>query len=139
MEQIKDMVTLRAFALGQTIMHSSCEYFVGNIIQTAKKLESYILGDATLPESYEDKTMNMYKDFMKEIAPKTQPSWIKPGDGLPCENKDILVMCKGSKFPMLGSHIGNGEFEAYDADVTKTTVDGEIEVVAWLPIPEYKA
>lgn len=133
MEQIKDMVTLRAYAVEKASILP-----VKDVIEAAKEITSYVLGNATLPESYEDKTMDVYKDFMKEIAPKTQPLWIKPSDGLPCENQDILVMCKGSKFPMLGSHIGNGEFEAYDADVIKTTVDGEIEVEAWLPIPEYK-
>lgn len=63
MEQIKDMVTLRAYAVEKASILP-----VKDVIEAAKEITSYVLGNATLPESYEDKTMDVYKDFMKQIA-----------------------------------------------------------------------
>lgn len=133
MEQIKDMVTLRAFAYDQAMRHGAGATATLNI---AKDIESYILGDAKLPESYEDKTMDVYKDFMNEIAPKT-PTWFKPTEMLPKDGQDVLVLCEGMPFPMMGEYLGNGDWEVYNADIRMFSSEGECSIEAWCLIPEY--
>lgn len=137
MEQIKDMVTLRAFAYDEALRHGAG---TDRTFVIAKKIESYILGEAKLPEVYDpDAHLKEFSKILRENTsrPSFSMSWFSPDTVQPQSNEDVLVMCNGDKFPKLGAYMGGGEWEAYDADVTKTTVDGEIEVVAWLPIPEY--
>lgn len=140
MEQIKDMITLRAFALDKAVATfygvDVDTNFKDRILNRAKDIESYILGTAKLPESYEDKTMDVYKDFMKDIASKPQPMWFNPKDMLPKEGEKVLC------------HIANSDkvyFGCYDVTEWWIEIDnefvsgsmGDFRVASWIPIPEY--
>lgn len=130
MEQIKDMVTLRAYAVEKASILP-----VKDVIEAAREITSYVLGDATLPESYEDKTMDMYKDFMKEIAPKPQV-WIKPSEMLPKEEEKVLCHIDDSNKVYFGSYDGTAWWIEIDNGLV-CEGDSDFRVVSWLPIPEY--
>lgn len=139
MEQIKDIVTLRAFALARAVELSSHGDFDSDILDKAYKFECYILDDAKLPESYEDKTMDMYKDFMKELAPKpySPATWIKVNEAKPPINERVLIRLENTTVAYFGYWRG----DKWDIVINECCIsdnDGGFTIIAWLPIPEYK-
>lgn len=136
MEQIKDMVTLRAFAVKVAASHPRTL----DIVSSAKEIKSYILGYAQLPEVYDEKTqIESWKKIIFDAMPKDmQSQWFKPIDILPKKDEQVLVMCKDRKYPLFGEYIGEDYWEVSDADVILRSKFDEVTVVAWLPIPEYK-
>lgn len=141
MEPIKitDKLTLRREALRMAIKLDPRNIGVEHQISVAQKIVDYIQGDAELPE-YED----THKDF-KEMLGKMQESfnptprseWISADSEMkPAKAPTmVLVMCKDYNSPLLGEFLGKDNWDVFDADVTKNTLRGEIEVVAWTPIP----
>lgn len=144
MEQIKDMVTLRAFALHNAIGTYYGQYpqqrFKDMVLERAKYIESYILGEATLPEVYDaDAPLKEWREVFKEniSRPSFSMSWISSDTVKPKENQQVLVMCKDRKYPLFGEYIGEDYWEVSDADNILQSKFDEVTVVAWLPIPEY--
>lgn len=141
MEQIKDMVTLRAYAVEQAIKSYgekgvNIQYFDERYRNIAK----YILGTATLPELYDEKAqIESWKKIIYDAMPKDmQFQWFNPNDIQPKENQQVLVMCKDRKYPLFGEYIGEDYWEVSDADNILQSKFDEVTVIAWLPIPEYK-
>lgn len=137
MEQIKDMVTLRAFAYDEALRHGAG---TEKTFAIAKEIESYILGGTKLPELYDEKAqIESWKKIFFDAMPKgLHREWIKPIDMLPKQGEQVLVMCKDRKYPLFGEYIGEDYWEVSDADVILRSKFNEVVVVAWLPIPEYK-
>lgn len=139
MEQIKDMVTLRAFALEQTIRISKGDYFDCNILDRAKRFEAYVLGEAELPEVYDtDKQFNELRDIFKENIPKPmdQMKFWMSAEIKPQNDVKVLISIKGSDNVYFGSYDGTQWMVEIDNGLV-AEVDGDFMVVAWLPIPEY--
>lgn len=134
--EIKDMVTLRAYAL------SFVKNFVSfggvkpdDSLDAAKQFEAYIKGDAELPEYNSPMdSAKMWSDMLDKISPKNS-MWISADDGLkPAKGIDVLCALK------YGSTI---EYDTlyYDPE-TKEWYGGRDEdngnhVVAWMGFPAY--
>lgn len=121
--EIKDMVTLRALAMKYAIELDNRNMSIVHQVSVASSIESYIKGNAELPE-YDSPKNSM---------------WISADDKMkPALDTQVLVMCADSEYPLFGEYLGEDYWEVADADVIHYTKDGEVTVVAWLPIPEYK-
>lgn len=136
MEQIKDMVTLRAFAYDEALRHDAG---TNKTLEIAKEITSYILGTATLPEVYDEKTqIESWKKIIFDAMPKDmQFQWLKPEDIQPKNDIKVLVRIKDSDKVYFGSYDGSQWMIEIDNGLV-TEHDGDFTVVAWLPIPEYK-
>lgn len=135
MEQIKDMVTLRAFAVKVAASHPRTL----DIVSSAKEIKSYILGYAQLPEVYDEKAqIESWKKIFFDAMPKDiQFQWFKPEDIQPKNDAKVLVRIKGSGKVYFGSYVDSWWMLEIDNGLV-TEHDGDFTVVAWLPIPEYK-
>lgn len=139
MEQIKDMVTLRAFALDRAIATfygmDVNEHLGKRIIDRAKDIESYILGDAKLPES--DNSIEMFKDALTQSnKPTPMFMWQNPSVILPEENQEVLVKLKCGKNRVATYDVHNKEF-CVIVYPGYYIIHNLLEVAAWLPIPQY--
>lgn len=134
MEQIKDMVTLRAFAVKVAASHPRTL----DIVSSAKEIKSYILGTASLPEVYDEKAqIESWKKIIFDAMPKDmQFQWFKPEDIQPKNDAKALVRIKDSDKVYFGSYDGLQWMIEIDNGLI-TEHDGDFTVVAWLPIPEY--
>lgn len=142
--EIKDMVTLRAYAL------SFVKNFVsfGGVkpdesLDAAKYFEAYIKGDAELPEYNSPMdSAKMWSDMLDKINKPCETLsmfWIGADKELkPALDTQVLVMCADSEYPRFGEYLGEDYWEVADADVIHYTKDGEVTVVAWMPIPKYE-
>lgn len=140
MEQIKDMVTLRAFALDRAIATfygmDVNEHLGKRIIDRAKDIESYILGDAKLPES--DNSIEMFKDALTQSNKPTPIfMWQNPSVILPEENQKVLVIAEDCKTPKIGRYCGLQGWEVECGDRVLCSDWEGVQIVAWLPIPQY--
>lgn len=135
MEQIKDMVTLRAFAVKVAASHPRTL----DIVSSAKEIKSYILGYAQFPEVYDEKAqIESWKKIIFDAMPKDmQTQWFKPEDIQPKDGAKMLVHIKESDKVYFGSYDGSQWMIEIDNGLV-TEVDGDFTVVAWLPIPKYK-
>lgn len=131
--KIVDNLTLRQEALRLAVMQAVDTDSVNHICNIAEKFESYLRGDAILPE-YED----THKDF-KEMLSKMQESfnptprsmWISADDEIrPAKGVPVLVMLSGKKEPMLGKYTDTGW-------AVPNAVSND-ELISWMPIPEYR-
>lgn len=103
------------------------------IIDKAKAFESYILDDAKLPESYEDKTMDMYKSFMNGLLPNKSIEWIPVDSGItPAYDTPIVVKVEESDDCYIGQYTMERGWDVANAPYKRS-------IIAWLPIPEYKS
>lgn len=146
--EIKDMVTLRQEAV-RVALQSMCgleiySHFNELVINRAKDLADFIKGDADLPE-YNSPTdsAKMWSDMLDKInVNRCEPTslfWISADNDMkPALDTQVLVMCADSEYPLFGEYLGEDYWEVADADVIHYTKDGEVTVVAWMPIPEYK-
>lgn len=131
MEQIKDMVTLRAFAYDQAMRHGAGATMTLNI---AKDIENYILGDAKLSEVCDhDAHLKEFSKILRENTsrPSFSMSWISPNNEMrPPYNTDIVVRIMGSSDFYIGRYTKECGWDIKNAPFNRT-------IVAWLPIPKY--
>lgn len=149
MEQtnIKDMVTLRAVAMEMAtqtvvgIVKEVKKYCINDHFDIAKEIASYIKGNAKLPE-FDDpneqtkKWTDMFRKVHQDLNHFSK--WISDSKIKPAYNVEVLVMCKGYDSPLFGKYIEDGYWEVLVKDFIKRSTDGEIEVLAWMPIPKYE-
>lgn len=138
MEPIKivDKITLRQEALRMALHRANAESNIHDALKLAKEYEEYLLGNAELPER--DNGMEKYLHEMKDILFKKHNPWISADSKMkPVEKAEVLVMCKDYNGPLLAEYLGGDNWDVFDADVTKNTLQGEIEVIAWMPIPPF--
>lgn len=140
--KIVDKLTLRQEALRMAVelskSHAKC---VSDTIKNAEIFEDYIQTSVKLPE-YVDPN-NELKDMMAKWQEnfKSNPLdlWFSADSEMkPPLNKQVLVMCADSKYPKFGEYLGEDYWDVEDADVIKSSKDGDVTVIAWMPIHEYK-
>lgn len=143
MEPIKitDKLTLRQEALRMAIESNKGRTNDPiHIKMDAIQFESYIQGSADLPE-YVD-TSKMFANAMEKMNERwSQPNpWISADSEMkPALNTQVLVMCEDYTTPLFGEYLGEDYWEVEEADVTLRSKDGEVNVLAWTPIPPYVA
>lgn len=132
--EIKDMVTLRAYAL------SFVKNFVsfGGVktdesLDAAKYFEAYIKGNAELPEYNSPMdSAKMWSDMLDKINKPCEPLsmfWIGADDEMkPAKDKRCVVVTKS----------GSYYFGMYDNGWYVNHKSVGDDIVAWMPIPEYK-
>lgn len=142
--EIRDCVQLRAlayaFALSNTIHGKMDSMFLR---EASDKIFNYIKGDADIPEYVNpmDST-KLWSDMLDNInvGCKTINMWVKPEKMLPQSDVEVLTIYtdeKGELIRAFGAYLGNGVWEVNPADMSFSTNRDNIEVVAWMPIPEY--
>lgn len=142
--EIKDMVTLRAYALSLVKNFLTINgIYADESLAAAMRFESYIKGNAELPEYNSPMdSAKLWSDILDKINKPCESLnlfWIDADKELkPALNIQVLVMCKDSKYPQFGEYLGEDYWAVEKADVIHRTKDGEVTVVAWMPIPEYK-
>lgn len=135
MEQIKDMVTLRSFALDKAVATFYGVDINNNlgkrIIERAKDIEAYILGDAKLPE--QDNSMEKYLHEMKDVLLNRQGScsWISADNDIrPSGNIPVVIKLEDCQEYFIGQYTKEYGWTVPNAPYNRS-------IVAWLPIPPY--
>lgn len=145
MEPIKitDKLTLRQEALRMALQTlygvNVSENLKDLVLKRAKDLAEYIQGSADLPER--DNAMEKYLLELKDsvLNFKNNP-WISADSEMkPALNTQVLVWCEDYTTPLFGEYLGGDYWEVEEADVTLLSKDGDVNVVAWSPIPPYVA
>lgn len=128
--RITDKLTLRQEALRMAVGYIESGCSADFVIKTAKDFESYLLGNADLPE-YED----THKDFkemlgkMQESFTTPRPMWISvDGDIKPPHDADILGYEDGSMHFCKLTKVG-------DEDVFIINDGCEFHPTHWMPKP----
>lgn len=131
--EIKDMVTLRALAMKYAITLDNRNISIKHQVDVAQNIESYIKGDAELPEYNSPvDSAKMWSDMLDKIYKPCEPSslwWISVDDEMkPQKDQRCVVMTKS----------GNSYFGTYDNGWYVNHKPVNDDIVAWMPIPEYK-
>lgn len=137
--KIVDKLTLRQEALRLSVATGT-----NYPISQAQQFEAYLHDDVELPEYVDPDAQtkqiaDIFAKTRESFNPTPLPMWI-PADSemKPALNTQVLVMREGDTSPLFGEYLGENYWEVEDADVIFYSKDGEVNVVAWCPIPTYE-
>lgn len=143
--EIKDCVQLRALAYKWAVREVGKDSL--SIHDAADRIFNYIKGDADIPEYINPNAeMDGYLDVFREVSKNTAATnymWFKPEQLLPPDNRYVLVACYNNEYQSqmetcFGKYEDNN-WEAYPIGGPLSTKADNIKILAWCPIPEYKA